>query len=257
MGIPHNGLEPDTQRNPGSVRQESPSFEGEIEVDARRAAVRRRVILIAKHRFARAGYDGTSLAEIARAADVPLSELMEHFEDKLDLLMAVFDAGWTAINLRFADIVITSVSARDAVLSMLAVMTRIVERDEDLARLLLFESRRTHPETGEIKLSKGYREFMHICTELVVRGQKDGSFRNAYHPRVLVSVMVGAVENLLRDRLLADLETGPTPFSGAQLISAFDALVTGLRPETKREGPPGAMDSNPNFRYISGEKPER
>lgn len=199
--------------------------------------VRRRILRVAKQRFARFSYDGVTLAGIARGADVSLAELLQHFDGKLTLLTAVFDEGWASINVRFADIVITSVSARDAMLSMLAVMTHILEKDPDLARLLLFEGRRPHPTTGQIMLSKGYRRFMALCVELAVRGQKDGSFRNAFHPRVIATLLTGAAESLLRDRLIAEQEGDAAPYSGAQMLAAFDAMVSVLKPRESQRLP--------------------
>lgn len=205
--------------------------------DARHAAVRRLILESAKHLFARFGYEGTTIGAIAHAIDLPPEVVLAHFDDKLDILMAVFDEGWTAINHRLQDIVISSVDARHATLSMFAVMMKILDRDEDLARLLLFEGRRPHPKTGEIMLSPGYRWFFRLCMDLVVRGQKDGSFRVTYHPRIIASMVTGAVESLMRDRLLAEQEGSSTLLSGAQLMSAFDGLVSNLGPDKAHSKP--------------------
>jgi len=201
-------------------------------MSARQAEIRRDILLTAKHRFARFGFDGTSLADIARSVDLSPAEVLLHFEDKLSILMTVFEEGWASINPRLQDIVITSASARQAALSMLAIMMNILERDEDFARLLLFESRRVHPESGEIMVSKGYRWFIRLCTELVVRGQKDGSFSRDYDPRVIVSILTGGVENLMRDRILAYQDRATAPITGTQCISAFDALVSFIKPSS-------------------------
>ncbi len=214
-----------------SIPNQIPLFFRHREDDADvRLATRRRIMSIGKQRFARFSYDGTSLASVARAAGVSLPTLLTHFEDKLALLTAVFDEGWGAINTRFADIVVTSVSARDAMLSMLRVMKHILERDEDFAWLMLFESRRPALQHGEVMFSRGYLRFMGICTELAVRGQRDGSFKTVYHPRIIASILVGAAENLMRDRLLSDQESGTSKYPDDQLISAFEALVSYLKP---------------------------
>jgi AcrR family transcriptional regulator len=191
---------------------------------------RRRIMAVAKRRFARSSYDGTTMAGIARAAGVPFGQLLAQFPDKLALLMAVFDDGWESINLRLADIVITSVSAKHAALSMCAVMARVLDRDEDLARLLLFEGRRLHPDSGEIMVSKGYRRFTELCAEIAARGQRDGSFTKACHPRVIASMLVGAMENLQQDRLIAEQSGDAGPYEGGKIVSAVEVLVSSLRP---------------------------
>lgn len=193
-------------------------------------AVRYEILQTAKHRFARFGYEGTSLADVARASYVSAAEMWLHFTDKLSLLTAVFDEGWESINLRLQDIVIDSANARQAALTILAVMMQILEKDEDFARLILFEGRRSDPESGEIVLSKGLREFTRLWTELVMRGQNDGSFSMEYSPQVIVSILIGAVENLMRDRILS-FQEGRAPSTGRELLTAFDALVSYMRPQ--------------------------
>jgi AcrR family transcriptional regulator len=215
-----------------SIPDQIPLFFRHKEDDAQlRLTMRHRIMGIAKQRFARFSYDGTSLASIARSAGVSLPELLTHFDDKIGLLTAVFDEGWGTINTRFMDIVVNSVTARDAMLSMLKVMKHILERDEDLSWLLLFESRRPSPHHGEVMFSRGYLKFMGLCTELAVRGQRDGSFKTVYHPRIIASILVGAAENLLRDKLLSEQENGgDARYPDEQLTSAFEALVAYLKP---------------------------
>lgn len=214
------------------IPNQIPLFFRHKEDDAHaRLVMRHRIMGIAKQRFARFSYDGTSLASIARSAGVSLPELLTHFDDKIGLLTAVFDEGWGSINTRFSDIVLTAVTARDAMFSMLKVMKHILERDEDLAWLLLFESRRPSPYHGEVMFSRGYLKFMGLCTELAVRGQRDGSFKTVYHPRIIASILVGAAENLLRDKLLSEQESGgDARYPDEQLTAAFEALVAYLKP---------------------------
>ena len=203
---------------------------GSVEEEHDRLVVRRTILSVAKRRFARFSYDGTSLSAIARGSGINTGELMRHFESKLAILLAVLDEGWASINPRLTDIVVTSVNAREAMLSMLSVMMRVLEREEDLARLLLFEARRPNPETGQLVMSRGYRRFVELVTEVALRGQRDGSFKVGYQPKMIASVMVGAVENLMRDRLVARQEQDFAPYNGASVFAAFEAMISNLRP---------------------------
>lgn len=203
---------------------------GGLEEEHDRLVMRRTIMSVAKRRFARFSYDGTSLSTIARGSGINTSELLRHFDGKLSILLAVLEEGWASINPRLTDIVVTSVNAREAMLSMLSVMMRVLEREEDLARLLLFEARRPNPETGELVLSRGYRRFVELVTEVALRGQRDGSFKVGYQPKMIASVMVGAVENLMRDRLVARQEHDPAPYSSVNVFKAFEAMISNLRP---------------------------
>lgn len=191
-------------------------------------AIRRRILSVAKHKFARVGYEGTSLADVQRAADLSPHDFQLHFEHKDALLDAVLDEGWKALAPRLAEIAFGSHKARVGMLALLALFANLLQEDEDWVRLVLFEGRHPDPESGEMRVSPGYRKFLHLCTELVQQGQKDGSFRPEYHPRVVASLLVGAIEGVMRDRLIAEQESGCTPYSGTYLMSAFDGLVSYL-----------------------------
>jgi hypothetical protein len=94
----------------------------------------------------------------------------------------------------------------------------------------LFEARRANPQTGVILLSRGYRRFVELVTEVALRGQRDGSFKASHQPKVLASLMIGAVENLMRDRLVARQDRMNDPYSGADVFKAFEAMISNLRP---------------------------
>lgn len=189
---------------------------------------RRNIMRVAKQQFA-AGYDAVFMSDIGREAGIQDAELATHFRTKLDLLLAIFDEGWATINPRLAEIAGSANDAREGMLSMLTVALHMLEKDPDLARLLMFEGHRIDPATGRIRVSAGYRRFMSLCAELAVRGQTDGSFKTALHPRVIASALVHAMEGLLRDRMLAEEDGDDATFTTGQLIATFNVLVTQLK----------------------------
>ncbi|HSN18729.1 MAG TPA: TetR/AcrR family transcriptional regulator [Gammaproteobacteria bacterium] len=215
-----------------SLAEPSASFrnvDADREDTLRLLAVRRRIVAVAKHKFARFGYEAVSLQDIAHSADVPWLDFRIHFEDKAALLTAILDQGWRELIPRLTDAASNSISARNGILSVLAVMTNVMQKDEDLVRIMLWEGRRPDPESGELALTSGYRRFMQICTDLVVRGQRDGSVRPNLHPRVIASMIAGTLDGMLRDRLLGEQNDTVTPYTGTYLMSAYDALVSGLK----------------------------
>ena len=199
------------------------------EITIRRQVVRRRILAAAKHRFAAFGVENVTLADVAAEAGMDWDDLQLYFRDKDRLLTAILDEGWRGLLPSIGEISLTAISAHSALVTLFAFMTNALHKDEDLARLLLFEGRRPNPELGEIRLSNGYRQFLQICRDLVLRGQRDGSFRSSYHPQVAASMLVGALEGMLRDRLIAEQERTITSYSSTYLISTFDALVSSLK----------------------------
>jgi AcrR family transcriptional regulator len=58
---------------------------------ARALVTRRRLLEVAEQLFARAGYEGTSMADVAERAGVGVGTLYHHFPDKRALLVALID----------------------------------------------------------------------------------------------------------------------------------------------------------------------
>ena len=199
------------------------------EITIRRFERRRRLMASAKRMFARLGYDHMSVQGIALAADLDWQENASHFHDKRGLLAAVLEDGWKGLLSRLTDIASNSITAHSAILGMLAYMAGALQKDEDLARLLLLEGRQPDPHGGGMAFSIGYRRFAQLFRDQVARGQRDGSFRPSSHPQVAASMLLGAFDGMLRDRIVAAQERSTTPYTGAELMSSFDALVSSLK----------------------------
>ncbi len=65
---------------------------------------------------------------------------------------------------------------------------------------------------------------------LIERGRDDGSFRTDVSTKVLCSAMLGAAEGMIRDRVLAERNREPLPFTDAEVLTTFTVMVNGLAP---------------------------
>ena len=184
----------------------------------------------AKHVMAEVGYERASMDVIAMEAGMSESESLRFFPSKPELLEAVFNSVWEPLNSRIADIVMASFSTHLAVTGILSAMLHILDKDAELAKLLLFESRRQHGNNCEIRQSRGFRDFVALLVHVVERGQKDGSFTKSLQAPVVASALLGAAEGMVRDRLLATMLTEPMPFAETDLRIAFEAVVSGFKP---------------------------
>ena len=104
------------------------------------------------------------------------------------------------------------------------------ERDPNVAKLLLFEGRRIRRDSGEILITRGFREFAALALRVIQQGQREGSFSRALKAQSMVSALLGAAESLLRDRLVAARQRLPSPFPETQMRAVFAALIAGLEP---------------------------
>lgn len=194
------------------------------------ASSRDRLLVAAKRLMAVEGYERVSTASIAREAGTSESQLVRYFGSKAGLLEAVFNESWAPLNPRITQLVAAAATAREAVIKILSAMIGVFDRDQDMARLLFFESRRLRGEEGEIHLSKGFQDFAALVVHLIERGQNDGSFSKALKPLAVASALLGAAEGMIRDRLLAAYQGQPAPFPESQIRTVFQAIVLGLGP---------------------------
>lgn len=200
--------------------------------DESRMPSRARLLLAAKALMAEGGYEQTSTAAIARAAATSESQLMRYFGGKAGLLQAIFDESWQSLNTRLR--VISSMrDTRHALSSVLAMFIGALDQDPELAALFLFEGRRVRGPQQEIALSEGYFEFMRLLHQLIERGQRDGALGRTFHPEAVVSALFGAAEGMVRERAFRRRRGAPAPFTDADILRVFDALLDGLAPQKK------------------------
>lgn len=190
---------------------------------------RGRLLAAAKALFARNGFEQTSTSAIARDAGTSESQLVRYFGGKAGLLESIFEESWKPMNARIHDMLADASSGRIAVNGVLTAVLAVFDKDDDLATLFLFEGRRIRGES-EIRLSAGFVEFNDVVQRLIRRGQKDGSFSGSFDPTALAAALLGAVEAMVRERLLAKRGGNTRPFSDKHLHKIFEAMLDGFAP---------------------------
>jgi AcrR family transcriptional regulator len=169
---------------------------------------RQRLLQAAKHLFATRGYENSSTAMIAREAGTSESQLMKHFGSKNGLLEAVFEEGWVSITegLRSSENDTPSEQLRAALEQMLKAM----HGDLELRDVMLLEARRVRKEGPAVLVSDGFLKFMHHLDALLQRMSEVGELLPGLQPEVVRSALIGAVEGMLRDELVARRNGQPT-----------------------------------------------
>jgi AcrR family transcriptional regulator len=161
---------------------------------------RRQLILaVAERLLARNGWRSTSLAQIAKEAGVTPAGLLHHFESKEQLLNAVLDA-------RDAD---DDAHADYRSGDLITELSRVPERFERAPELigtftvLLVENIALDAPLHD-RMHKRYRDAIDIITEIIKRGQSDGTFRpdfDAVTKAVEILAFINGMETLwLLDR---------------------------------------------------------
>jgi len=194
------------------------------------ASSRDRIRESAKTLFAERGFEDTTTAAICRMAGTSQSQLIKHFTDKQGVLGAIFEYAWEQVNpaVRLATENITS--PREKLRVLIDMMLGFLEKDRALRTLFLLEGRRIRGDGHMVVLVPGFLEFIKMVDGILKELATQGELAPNIHPQALRSAMMGAVEGMLRDHMLARTSRFPASYGEADMravLSGFLSLCMG------------------------------
>ena len=184
---------------------------------------RERILHSAKTLFASNGYENTSTAAIARMAGSSESQLIKHFGGKEGVLEAIFDEGWARMREGLG--ALGNTAGREKLQAMMNLILSSLQEDAELKELMLLEGRRVRKEGHLVMLTQGFLDFVRGVDAVLVEMQSSGQLRRDISPDVARSALMGMIEGLLRDQMLAQRMNQRTGYSDAQLRQVFDLVM--------------------------------
>jgi TetR/AcrR family fatty acid metabolism transcriptional regulator len=201
-----------------------------LEPGAKREAILRAAIEV----FARRGYFGAQVADIARAAGVAAGTVYLYFRSKDDLLVSIFDK--------------TMKEAREEARAALQSIADPVERLRRIARLhldrlgrdrnlaVVFQVElRQSTKFMERFSTSDLRDYLGLIRETIARGQEAGGFRKTISPTLAAKMFFGALDEMATNWILSPRRYALT----ADADAIVDLFVNGLaeaggrRPRTR------------------------
>ncbi len=182
----------------------------------------------AKTLFARHGYETASTAAICRAAGTSQSQLIKHFTSKQGLLEAIFQHAWDQINPAIRLATEKAPSPREKLRILADIVLAYLERDRELAALFLLEGRRIRGDGDFIVLVPGYFEFVRLLDGILKEMAGKRQLAPGIHPQAVRSALIGVMEGMLRDHLLARRSRFPATYSEEDIRKVFSTLVLAL-----------------------------
>jgi TetR/AcrR family transcriptional repressor of uid operon len=182
----------------------------------------------AKALFAKHGYEATSTAAICRAAGTSQSQLIKHFTSKQGLLEAIFQHAWEQLNPAIRLAIEKAPSPKEKLRIFTDIVLTYLEKDPDLRTLFLLEGRRIRGDGDFIVLVPGYLDFVRLLDGILKEMASKRQLASGIHPQALRSALIGAVEGMLRDRLLARPSRFPASYSEPDIRRIFSALLSAL-----------------------------
>jgi AcrR family transcriptional regulator len=186
---------------------------------------RRRQILAAAVRvFARSGYHGSRVGDIAEEAGVAHGLLYHYFSSKEEVLQTVFRENWGELIARFRAVEEADEPAREKLEGIAKILLRTWRNDPDLVTVMVREVARSQLLQGQVE---EVREAFAIVQRVIEEGQAAGAFRPDLDARLASWVVYGGLEEVLTGWVLGQLPAGEAEVARAER-TAIDLALRGL-----------------------------
>ena len=191
--------------------------------EARDQDRRKTILRAAVEVFARKGYHGCRIADVAREAGVAYGLVYHYFKNKEELLQLVFEAGWGGFMSRIRDAAEASAPLEQKIHRIAQVAFEAYRIDPRGVRVLVLEFARS-PSTGEANRRTAFAEVLGVITRMFERARARGELRAGLEPALCAAMLFGSVEMSLTGfvmGLLDPRESGLLAQAQEQLTSLF------------------------------------
>jgi AcrR family transcriptional regulator len=186
---------------------------------------RRRQLLDAAVRvFARRGYHGSRVGDIAEEAGVAHGLLYHYFASKEEVLQTVFRENWGELIERFRAVEAADEPADEKLQGIAKILLRTWRNDPDLVTVMVREVARSQQLQGQVE---DVREAFAIVERVIEEGQATGAFRSDLDARLASWVVYGGLEEVLTGWVLGQLPAGEEEVARAER-TAIDLALRGL-----------------------------
>ncbi len=187
---------------------------------------KRKLILDAAIRvFARSGYHGSRVGDIAEEAGVAHGLLYHYFSSKEQVLQTVFRENWGELLERFHAVEAADESAGGKLEGIAKILLRTWRNDPDLVTVMVREVARSPQLQAQVD---EVREAFAIVQRVIEQGQAEGAFRGDVDARLASWVVYGGLEEVLTGWVLGQLPDGDEAVARAER-TAVDLALGGLR----------------------------
>jgi TetR/AcrR family fatty acid metabolism transcriptional regulator len=151
--------------------------------------------------FARKGYHGCRVSDIAREADIAYGLVYHYFTNKEEILRTIFEERWSGFLEVVDEIAARETSVEDKLVSIAALMLNAYRVRPDWVKVLVLELQRSSrfAEPGQIR---AVGLLFQSVARILRGGQEAGELRGDLDPDVACYVFIGALEIVITSLVL-------------------------------------------------------
>jgi TetR/AcrR family transcriptional regulator, fatty acid metabolism regulator protein len=161
------------------------------------AADKRRIILDAAIRvFARQGFNGCRVSDIADEAGVAYGLVYHYFRSKDEVLDTLFLERWNVLLDAIRETDRQDISPREKLHQIASFIVDSYRHDPELMKVIIVEVTRAANSFGQTHLGK-IREAYELIADIVAKAQEEGAFKDTITPQFAAMAFYGAIEQVL------------------------------------------------------------
>jgi TetR/AcrR family fatty acid metabolism transcriptional regulator len=159
-----------------------------------REAERRKTILRAAIEvFAKKGFHGCRIADVAREAGVAYGLVYHYFHNKDELLRSVFEVSWGGFLARMKTVAEDEAPLAEKVRGVARVAFEAYRHDPRGVKVVILEIARS-PAGARVDRNSAFAEVIHLAERMFRAAQESGELRHELDPRVCAALLFGAIE---------------------------------------------------------------
>ena len=183
---------------------------------------KRKLLLDAAVRvFAKRGYHGSRVGDIAEEAGIAHGLLYHYFSSKEEVLATVFSENWGELLARFRAVEESDEPAPLKLEGLAKILLRTWRNDPDLVTVMVREVARSAHLQAQVR---EVREAFAILERVIEQGQREGAFRQDVDARFAAWIVYGGLEEILTGWVLGGLPDGEDDVSTAERTATEIAL---------------------------------
>jgi len=200
-----------------------------------RGAKREHILEAAIRVFARRGYHGARVSDIAAEAEIAYGLVYHYFKNKEEILRTIFEERWNAF-LQVVDRIAEGPGPAAGKLHALAgLILYAYRRRPDWVKVLVFEIQRSSRFSEPEQIRAVGRLFQSVA-RVVRAGQDAGELRSDIDAQLACLAFIGALETMITSQVLGvmRLPEGPEASDDRSVTAVVELFLNGLRAGTPR-----------------------
>jgi TetR/AcrR family fatty acid metabolism transcriptional regulator len=191
------------------------------------AADKRRIILDAAVRvFARQGFNGCRVSDIADEAGVAYGLVYHYFRSKDEVLDTLFLERWNVLLEAIRETDRQDIEPREKLQQIASFIVDSYRHDPELMKVIIVEVTRAANSFGQTHLGK-IREAYELIADIVAKAQEEGAFKDTITPQFAAMAFYGAIEQVLTGWIFELLPQGDIEFEQAKEF-VVETICAGL-----------------------------